>query len=309
MGLIHYILVAARPRQWIKNLGLFIPIFLDGKIFYPDRFHNVLMGSVTFCFLSSSNYIVNDILDAASDRLHPYKRHRPLATDALSLHHALGAALLLGFIGLFLSYLEGQAFFVIAVSFVVLHHLSYFFFRKIQAIDVLMLASGYVLRVMAGEEAAGVTMSVWLFLTVLSGSLLLAIGKRRSEMAFVQSIGNAMKKVKEEYLLYSEKVLDSYVAVFASATFLSYTYYTFLSTTNVGGWLFRGYTDYLWSVIQRKWMMITVPFVLYGIMRYLQLVYAGKGPLSKLVTTDRPLLFTMTLWVVSVLFVVYGIGG
>jgi 4-hydroxybenzoate polyprenyltransferase len=302
MELIRHILVASRPRQWIKNFGLFVPLILDGKLFYPDRFLSVSLGVVAFSFLSSSNYIINDMLDAASDKLHPYKKNRPIAKNDLTPNQALGSALLFGLTGFFLAYTIGQYFLLTGFIFVLLHYLSYFFFRRIAVIDVLMIASGYLLRIMAGEQASGVVMSVWLFLTVLSGSLLLAIGKRRSELSIAQQL-------RREEFHYSEKVLDSYLAVFASSTFLAYTYFTFLSIPSGDGYLFKGYTEYVFTVIGRKWMMFTVPFVLYGIMRYLQLVYSGREVLINVVTKDTPLLIAVFFWGVTTLFVVYGIGG
>ncbi len=309
MDLIRHILIAARPRQWIKNLGLFVPLVLDGKFFYGDRFMSVALGVISFSLLSSSNYIVNDLLDSSSDKLHPYKKNRPIAKNDLTYNQALGSALLFGLAGFFLAFSIGQSFLLIGFIFVLLHYLSYFFFRRIPVIDVLMLASGYVLRIMAGEQASQVTMSVWLFLTVLSGSLLLAIGKRRSELSLAQNLASKMGKEKEEEFHYSEKILDSYVAVFASSAFLAYTYFTFLSQVSENGLFFKGYNDYVLSVIGRKWLMVTVPFVLYAIMRYLQLVYSGKEVLINVVTKDKPLLITVCLWAFAVLFVVYGIGG
>lgn len=309
VDLIRNIISVSRPRQWIKNFALFVPLFLDGKLLYADRFSSVAIGVVAFSLLSSSNYILNDMLDASSDKLHPYKKNRPIATNELPYNYALGSALLFGLLGFFFAFSINQSFLLVGFVFVLLHYLSYFFFRRIPVIDVLMLASGYVLRIMAGEQAAHVMMSVWLFLAVLSGSLLLAIGKRRSELSLVQRIAGKIGKEKEEEFHYSEKVLDAYVAVFASASFLAYTYFTFLSTVSEDGLFFRGYSDYLLTILSRKWMMITVPFVLYGIMRYLQLVYSGKEVLINVVTKDKPLLITVFLWGMSMLFVVYGIGG
>lgn len=309
MELIRHILDAARPRQWIKNLLLLTPLLLDGKLFVENALLHVLSGVIAFCFISSSNYLLNDILDAASDKEHPFKKSRPLARDLITTQQALLAAVVFGVSGVAISFSLGQSFASMALLFILLHYLSYFFFRRVPVLDVLMLASGYVLRVIAGELAAGATMSVWLFLTMLAASLLLAIGKRRSELNIVQSIpGSVGKKQKDEFL-YSERVLDAYVAVFASATFLSYVYFTFLSTVSANGIFFHGYTTYVLSIIGRKWMMLTVPFVLYGIMRYLQLVYTEKGMLAKVILSDRPLIVTAFLWFFSVLFVVYGIGG
>ncbi len=302
MNSVRHIITAARPRQWIKNLGLFLPILFDGTLFHVNRFVPVGIGAIAFCLLSSSNYILNDLLDAKQDAMHPQKKNRPIAKSDLSFRDALGASLLFGLCGVLLAFFVGQPFFFIAFMFVFLHYLSYFFFRKVPIIDVLMIASGYMLRIMAGEKAGGVVMSVWFFLTVLSVSLLLALGKRRSELSLVRQFSN-------ESFHYPEKILDAYISVFASSSFLAYTYFTFLSTVSEDGFLFRGYTDYIFPILGRKWMMLTAPFVLYAIMRYLQLVYSGKEVLINLVTKDKPLILTMICWFAMVMIVVYGIGG
>ncbi len=306
---VYQFIEVARPWLWVKNLGLLLPVFLAGRLFDPSILPVVLLGILAFCLLSSSNYILNDILDAAKDKTHPIKRHRPIASNSITVEQAIALASLFGFLGLLIAFFINQTFFVLATVFVLIHHLSYFFFRKMSVIDVLAIGSGYLLRVMAGEQAAGITMSVWLFLAVLSGSLLMAIGKRRHEFTQVREISKVNKDFHQDDFIYSEKILDSYVAVFASSTFIAYSYFTFLIGPTMEGIFFKGYADYIFQLIGRKWMMITVPFVLYAIMRYLQIVYSGKGLLSKVISNDYPLFIAGILWTLSVLIVVYGIGG
>jgi decaprenyl-phosphate phosphoribosyltransferase len=255
----RHLLVVARPRQWVKNAALFLPLFLNGKLFDPMLFGRVGIGVIVFCLLSSSNYIVNDILDVSSDREHPLKKNRPLAQSALNLTEAILAAIGLLAVGLIVAWTLGQSFFFAAVAFVAIHHLSNFYFRRIPVLDVLLIATGYVLRVIAGQYAAGASLSIWLFLTVLSASLLAAIGKRRSEFSLLQEVGGTIGKQMRGEFMYPEKVLDTYVAVFAGASFISYTYFTFLSTGSSTSFLFHGYADYLVTVLGRKWMMVTVP--------------------------------------------------
>jgi 4-hydroxybenzoate polyprenyltransferase len=302
------IIDAGRPRQWLKNLLLFVPIVFAGKLSNWDILIAVSVGMVAFCLLSSSNYIINDIIDVDRDRKHPFKRHRAVARRALPENQALLVAIALLIAGLAFSYGLGVLFFLSACTFVLLHWLLYYFFRSIPVIDVLSLAAGYVLRVYAGESLIGMYISIWLFLSVLSFSLLLAIGKRRAELSFLQDQRTKPESViSSKGFKYSEKLLDAYVAVFANATFLTYAYYTFLATPENEGVLFRGALE---SFIGRKWMMVTVPIALYGIMRYLQIVYTVKsGTLEKTITADKPLAFSLVLWIVVVLFVVYGIGG
>jgi len=306
---VRAIIVASRPRQWLKNFLLFVPIVFGGQLFNFPAFSAVITGFIAFCLLSSSNYIINDILDAERDRRHPYKRNRPVARRDLPEGQALAVALVLLAGGTAISYVIGISFFLSACTFVLLHWLLYFFFRTVSVVDVLAIASGYVLRTVAGEAASGIHISVWLFLAVLSFSLLLAIGKRRVELSFIQEHGRKSddEGMSDEFR-YSERLLDAYIAVFGNATFLTYAYFTFLVAPESTGIFFRG-TDLALGWIGRKWMMITIPPALYSIMRYLQLVYSVKeGMLEKIITNDKPLVIAVAVWAIAILFVVYGIG-
>lgn len=303
-----YILLA-RPAQWIKNVSLLLPVLLSGQLFEPHIVYQVLILMVAFCFLSSSNYMINDLLDIVGDRYHPTKRFRPLATRKADERIATGISICLLSIGLGIAMLVSAKAFLIGLTFVLIHYLSYVLLRRVPIVDVLAIASGYILRIMAGEAAAGITMSVWLFLTVLSGSLLLAIGKRRSEFSLLRYHEDKKRQELTESFLYSEKVLDSYVSVFASAAFLSYAYFTFLSEVSISGVFFRGYWDFVFPTLSRKWMMATIPFVLFGIMRYVQLIYLTKRPLAEEVVADKYLAITSIFWIVVIVAVIYGIGG
>jgi hypothetical protein len=168
-----------------------------------------------------------------------------------------------------------------------------------------------VLRVYAGEAISGYHISIWVALAALSLALFLAIGKRRAELTLIQ--GTTMvtpKDTRASLSHYSEKLLDAYTSMFATSTFISYTYYTFLERPLNEGALFRNYSDFVTDIPERKWMMLTIPFVLYGIMRYMQLIYHGKGESpEQILTTDLPLLTTVILWAATTLLVIYGIGG
>jgi decaprenyl-phosphate phosphoribosyltransferase len=307
---VRAIIDSARPRQWLKNFLLFVPIVFGGQIFNFWSFASVTVGFIVFCLLSSSNYILNDVIDVEHDRSHPYKRNRPVARRDIPENQALIVAIVFLVLGLVISLFLNFSFFLSACVFVLLHWLLYFVFRTIAVVDVLSIASGYVLRIFAGESAADLHISIWLFLSVLSFSLLLAIGKRRVELSLLQS--NRKKNninQKEALFQYSDKLLDAYIAVFANATFLTYAYFTFLTTPDTIGMFFRS-SEQLLSVVGRKWMMLTVPPALYSVMRYLQLVYSVKtGMMEKIVTSDKPLIFAIMIWAVIAFVVVYGIGG
>ncbi len=302
------ILFAARPRQWLKNFILFVPIVFGGRLFNADMFLNVVSGAIAFCFLSSSNYILNDVIDVERDRRHPFKKLRPIARRDIPESAALLVAVALLIFGLVIANTLGMTFFLSAWLFVILHWMLYFFFRTRSVIDVLSIASGYVLRLFAGEAAADIHVSIWLFLAVLSFSLLLAIGKRRAELSLiVDQRKRRDNQMDTDVFQYSEKLLDAYVAVFANATFLTYSYYTFLANPGSEGLTSIGLNT---AWLDRKWLMVTIPAALYGIMRYLQIVYSTKeGTLEKIVTSDKPLLAALAIWGISVLVVVYGIGG
>lgn len=294
---IEAIAVIIRPRQWIKNLALAFPILFSGHLFDNQALQRVALAVIIFCFLSSSNYIINDILDASADRKHPYKKFRPLPQKQLPQKLAWASALILLVIGLGLSTSLPPFFALTAISYVLLHYLSYFFLRYFAVVDVVAIALGYVLRIWAGEAASGFHISVWLFLAVLSLSLLLATGKRRAELTLFTNQGKLSSSGSDRYFPYSEKLLDAYVAVFANASFLTYAYFTFLASP-----VFEG-------PFGRKWLMVTLPFVIYGIMRYLQLVYEKQTrPLDQVLTNDHPLALTGALWLATALIAVYGIG-
>ncbi len=309
MKQIRAIIDVARPRQWLKNGLLFLPILFGGYLFDGEVVWKTILAFFSFCLLSSSNYILNDILDAASDRRHPFKRVRPVATRELPEKRAIIVSLMFAASGLAIGYTISSSFVSIALGFILLHYGSYYIFRYHSVIDVLAISAGYLLRVLAGEAASGYHISVWLFLTVLSASLLLAIGKRRAELSFLKIHDRLRDGIgRGQQFLYSERLLDAYVAVFANATFVTYAYFTFL-TVQGGSGLFRGMDGVVAGWLERKWLMITVPPALYAIMRYLQIIYSVReGLLEKLITTDKALISSVVIWGASVLLVVYGLG-
>jgi hypothetical protein len=304
------IVKATRPRQWLKNLAVFTTVLFSGHLFDAQLFIATVWAFIAFCFLSSSNYILNDILDAPRDRKHPFKKFRPVASGKLSIELALILSLTLGAVGLFLSFMLGRPFFLLAIGFIALQYSYSVFFKHISVIDILAITTAYFLRVYAGEAATGYHISIWLALSALSLALFLAIGKRRGELTLIQGYqGVVPRDTRESLSHYSEKLLDTYTAMFANSTFITYVFYTFLERPINRGFLFRTYGNFIPDFPDRKWMMITIPFVLFGIMRYMQLIYEGKGESpEKILTSDPPLITTIILWTFSVFLVVYGIG-
>lgn len=301
-----------RPRQWIKNFALFGAITFSGQLFTPIALQKIVIAFLVFCALSSATYIINDIFDIKKDKLHPFKRFRPLAHGDLSVKFALIFAVFLVVISLLVGFYVTPAFFLLAVIYFLMQ-LSYsMFFKSIAVLDILLIAAGYILRVYAGEVANGFHISVWLLLTTISLSLFLAIGKRRSELTLVSQIKDVnITNIRKSLSHYSERLLDVYSSIFATSTFISYSLFTFLE--NPKGFklgLDAFLPDFLPSFFQRKWLMITIAPVVYGLMRYLQDIYEkheGESP-ERVLTSDKPLFITVLTWIVLVIIIIYFIS-
>lgn len=303
-----------RPRQWIKNFAVFAAIVFAGRLFEPDALQKVVVGFFVFCTLSSAIYICNDIADIEKDRLHPFKRFRPLANGNISIQLAIILAVLLTIASFLVGFFfVTPAFFIATIVYAVLQYSYSLFLKDIAVIDILALAAGYILRVYAGEFASGAHISVWLLLTTISLSLFLAIGKRRSELTLIsQYPPSQIAKTRKSLSHYSERLLDVYGSIFATSTFISYALFTFLESSN-GFRVNLGILmpEFLPEFFQRKWLMITIFPVVYGLMRYLQDIYEkheGESP-EKVLLSDKPLIVAVTIWVVLVIGIVYIIGS
>jgi len=295
----------------LKNLALFATILMTGHIFEGAAFSSTLLGFIAFCLLSSSNYVFNDVMDIDHDRKHPFKKFRPIASGDLPKPLAYILSGLLVVSGLIISFSINKTFFTLSIIFILLEYSYTLFLKHITVIDILTITAAYFIRVYAGEAATGYHISVWIALATLSLALFLAIGKRRAELTLIQGYkGTLPNETRSSLSHYSERLLDTYTAMFANSTFITYAFYTFLERPVNQGFFFKGYTMFTQDLPDRKWIMITIPFVLYGIMRYMQLIYEGKGESpEKILTTDKPLLTTVILWSVCVVLIIYGIGA
>lgn len=302
-----------RPRQWIKNFAIFAAIVFSGELFNPLALEKVFLGFFVFCGLSSAIYVMNDIFDIKKDRLHPFKRFRPLAHKDLSVNYAFTVAILLTIISLWFGFLINPAFFILIIMYVLLQIAYSAYLKHIAVIDILALAAGYIVRVYAGEFATGYHISVWLVFTTIAISLFLAVGKRRSELTLISKYSNEQKAaIRKSLSHYSERLLDVYASMFATSTFIAYTLFTFLENPR-GFKLSLGILmpEFLPDFFQRKWLMVTIIPVVYGLMRYLQDIYEkheGESP-ERVVFSDIPLLTTIIIWVLLVIGIIYGIGG
>lgn len=302
-----------RPRQWTKNLAIFATITFTGHLFNIPVLIDVIYGFFIFCGISSAIYVINDIFDVEKDKLHPFKKNRPLANGDISINTGLLIAVLLTIVSLAGSYFIDPLFFLITLFYLFLQ-LSYTSYLKhIAVIDILALAGGYILRVYAGEIVTGYHISVWILLTTISLSLFLAIGKRRRELTLVsQDTSKNISAIRKSLSHYSERLLDVYASIFATSTFISYALFTFLENS-------REFTvtndlllpQFLPDALQKKWLMITIVPVVYGLMRYLQDIYEkheGESP-EKVLFSDKPLLATVIIWATLVVLIIYVIGG
>ncbi|EKD86355.1 MAG: Prenyltransferase, UbiA family, partial [uncultured bacterium] len=265
-----------RPRQWVKNFALFAAVTFTGELFNFNAVFPVILGFFVFCAASSASYIINDIIDVKNDRMHPFKRFRPLANEDINSTFAGALAVLLIIFALGLAAFITPTFFLFTIVYLLLQIFYSTILKTITVIDILAIASGYILRVLAGEFASGFHISVWLLLTTISISLFLAIGKRRSELTLVSQNKEAnIAATRKTLSHYSERLLDVYASIFATSTFISYSLFTFLENPKGINFSFGEILlpDILPSFFQRKWLMLTIIPVVYGLMRYLQDIY------------------------------------
>lgn len=301
-----------RPRQWIKNFAIFASITFAGGLFNPAVFQKVFLGFIVFCLLSSATYIINDIFDLEKDKKHPFKRFRPFANGDIPVNIGFVIAAILTVVSIFLSTLVTPAFFLVCLVYLGIQFFYSSSLKTIAIIDILAIAAGYILRVYAGEFASGFHLSVWLLLTTISISLFLAIGKRRSELTLVSRIKGAnIEATRKSLSHYSERLLDVYATIFATSTFITYSLFTFLENPrgiNISLGILL--PDFLPAFFQRKWLMITIFPVVYGLMKYLQDIYEkheGESP-EKVLLSDKPLLATVIIWILLVIAIIYVIG-
>jgi len=301
-----------RPKQWIKNFAVFAAIIFSGNFFEPAILQKVVIGFFVFCGLSAAAYIINDIFDIQKDRLHPFKKFRPLAHGDIPIPFAIILAAFLAIGSLLLGFFVTPAFFALAVIYLAIQFLYSTFLKAIAVVDILSIATGYILRVYAGEAASGFHISVWLLLTTISVSLFLAIGKRRSELTLLSSNKDVnIGAIRKSLSHYSERLLDVYASIFATSTFISYALFTFLETPKgIKLGLSILLPDFLPDFFQRKWLMITIAPVVYGLMRYLQDIYEkheGESP-ERVLLSDKPLLVTVLIWILLVITIIYFIS-
>jgi 4-hydroxybenzoate polyprenyltransferase len=278
-----------RPRQWTKNVFIFAALVFDKQLFVLDSFLRTIGGFALFCLISSSVYIFNDLADVEADRMHPEKKKRPIPSGQLSVGAAWAAGILLVGIALGLGYLLAPAFAGVVGLYFLINMAYSKWLKHIPIVDVLIIAAGFVLRVGAGVTLIDVErFSPWLYVVMTLLSLFLGFGKRRAELALLTHDAGSHRKVLDGYTI---PLLDQYIMIVSSTTIVAYSLYTF-SAPNVPA---------------NHTMMLTIPFVVYTIFRYLYLIHVDDegGSPEEILLTDRPFQIAMVLWAITVFIVFY----
>lgn len=263
---------------------------------------------VLFCALASAVYIINDIVDAPQDAKHPFKSKRPIASGDLPIPIAMFVAVGLLFASLVLAWNLSHFFFILALLYLVHNFLYSVYFKSVPILDVMMIAAGFVMRVYAGALVVDLHMNVWFLLTVISLALFLAVGKRQSERTLLKGLTGTLSGHRSTLSSYTQRLLDIYTGMFATTTWLAYALYAFQFRFDFAGGPFPTLLARLpKTFVSEKWLMITVPVVIYGVMRYLQLVYEkneGESP-ERVLLSDRPLLLAVIIWGAMVVAILY----
>ncbi len=299
-----------RPRQWIKNFALYAGLLFSGLLNNPASFWMVTQGFIIFSGLTSAIYLLNDIFDIERDKQHPFKKFRPIASGQIPVWLALTVALGLIVILLPLSFHLSPPLFYASVTYLVMQILYSSYLKSIILLDVMVIAAGFVLRVYAGIWMIDAHLNIWFLLSIISFSLFLAIGKRRSERTLMH---NEIGKSRETLMHYPATLLDSLTTMFANSTWLTYALFTFQQapvslSPHINNFLINNLSV---AVSEAKYLMVTVPLVIYGVMRYLYIIYEkkeGESP-ERVLLKDTPLLSTVVLWLIMIIVIIYYLGG
>jgi 4-hydroxybenzoate polyprenyltransferase len=284
------LLVSLRPDQWTKNLIVFAALIFAVKLFDPAALANASAAFLIFCALSGAVYLINDVSDREQDRQHPIKRLRPIAAGELSPGAALTAATVLGATALAAAWTLRPAFGVAAASYLALFVVYTRSLKHIVILDVMAIAIGFVLRAVAGGLVINVHVSNWLLVCTMLGALFLGLAKRRHEITLLAEGAKGHRRILEEYDPY---LLDQMIGVVAAATMVAYIIYCASPETH--------------AYFGTEWMVLTTPFPIYGLFRYLYLVHrkAGGGSPSDMLLSDRPLLACVLLWGLTSIAIIY----
>ncbi|MEW6030655.1 MAG: decaprenyl-phosphate phosphoribosyltransferase [Chloroflexota bacterium] len=283
------LLKTMRPKQWAKNVFLFAALVFDRKLTNTDAIFHTVAGAMAFSLLASAVYIINDIADVEADRQHPTKRSRPIAAGTLPVPAALASAVVIVLVFLPVAYWLSPAFALISLVYFALNLVYSKWLKHIVLLDIIVLASFYVIRVAAGVALIDVVrFSPWIYIFTVFLSLLIGTGKRRAELSELAAEAGNQRRVLEGYTL---NFLDQMITLASGMTIITYGLYTFSAV----------------NLPENHMMMLTIPFIIYAVMRYqylLQVQNTGGAP-EDLVLADRPLQMAIALWGLTVLIIFY----
>jgi len=293
---------AMRVSQWIKNLLVFTAVIFSGKLFDFTIVSQAIIAFGIFCLLSSTSYLLNDIIDYPYDKKHPIKRYRPIASGEISLQQATSMVFILTIASLLLSLLFSVNFFFLALTFILLHFFYSLYLKKFPTVDIFAISLSFILRAIGGEVVTGYHIPVWLLLTIFFISLFMATVKRHAELI------THGRETRESLYRYQEHFLEFLTTTFATGTIIAYATYTYEEKIpQVRTFFTPIMSHYLPGFEARKWIMVTIPLVVYGIARYAQLLYEkveGERP-EKIITNDLPLVSTIVLWFLIIVLLMY----
>jgi len=282
------LLKTMRPKQWPKNVFIFTALVFVEKLFTPSPLLKTIAAFILFCLTSSAVYLINDVADIEKDRQHPTKRLRPLPSGQLKPSVAIAAGVLIPLVTLPLSFLLDLQFGFVALAYLLMMTVYSFVLKNMVILDVLTVAAGFVLRAVAGAVVISVPISPWLYVCTTLLALFIAISRRRHELVLLAENANEHRASLSEYSL---PLLDQMIAVVTSAAIIAYSLYTFSAP----------------NLPPNHAMMLTIPFVLYGLFRYLYLIHVENkgGTPEEIFLSDLPLIIDLGLWALAVMAILY----
>ncbi len=284
------IFLSMRPNQWIKNSFVFAALLFSQNLLNLSKDIKVFLGFIIFCLITGCVYIINDLIDLEKDKLHPTKSRRPLASGSLNKTTAVRILVLLCFTGLSLAFYMNSLFGIIVLTYLLLNIGYSIYLKNVVILDVVTISAGFVLRVLGGAIIISVTASQWLLLCTILLSLFLGFSKRRHELVLLEDKASTHRKVLSHYSTY---FLDQMIAVVTASTLICYALYTMSKDTI--------------EKLGTSKLIYTVPFVLYGIFRYLYQVHQKEegGNPTEVIFTDKPMIINVILWVITSVIFIY----
>ena len=300
---IKSLVLVTRPIHWIKNLSVFAALIFAGELYNKAFFINVFLTFWIFSFAASATYILNDIFDRNRDKLHPTKRNRPIASGNLPISLAILECVFLTALALTLASIISNALFLLTITYLIMQILYSSFLKNLPIIDIIIIATGFVIRVYAGAFAINAHLSVWFLLCVISVALFLASGKRRAELGLLGKDG----KTRLALARYPRELLNSYVTMFGNAAWMSWALFTFFESPAVPKNLWLFLAEFSKTTTISKLLMITIPIVIFGIMRYEALIFEGQSEApEKVLLKDKALVISVLSWTILIIWILYG---